>query len=160
MADGLLISLYLQRGMTLAPRVEVYTQLSCNQLYGRDRFNHTQGLTVFNSFNNTAVHLNAAFYSSLDPIGPHFLPLTYPSQATSGDAGGNGDDDTEDPRNLPSSRCLSDPAVQAGAARLQTMMTTTMGLLSALTTGWWGQFGERNGRTKVLAIATFGLFLT
>lgn len=141
--------------MTLAPRVEVYTQLSCNQLYGRDRFNHTQGFTISNSFNNTAVHLNAAFYSSLDSAGPHFLPLTY-----SGDAGGNGDDDTEDPRNLPSSRCQADPAVQAGAARLQTIMTTTMGILSALTTGWWGQFGERYGRTKVLAIATFGLFLT
>ncbi|KAG6817670.1 hypothetical protein H0H87_005428 [Tephrocybe sp. NHM501043] len=35
-----------------------------------------------------------------------------------------------------------------------------MGLLSALTTGWWGHFGERHGRTKVLAIVTFGLFLT
>lgn len=34
-----------------------------------------------------------------------------------------------------------------------------MGLLSALTTGWWGHFGERHGRTKVLAIATLGLFL-
>ncbi|EAU85612.2 hypothetical protein CC1G_06325 [Coprinopsis cinerea okayama7 len=40
------------------------------------------------------------------------------------------------------------------------LFTTTMGLLSALTTGWWGRFGERYGRTKVLAIATFGLFWT
>jgi hypothetical protein len=55
---------------------------------------------------------------------------------------------------------LGNPAVQAGAARLQAMMTTTMGFLSALTTGWWGRFGERHGRTKVLAGATFGLFLT
>jgi hypothetical protein len=55
---------------------------------------------------------------------------------------------------------LGNPAVQAGAARLQATMTTTMGFLSALTTGWWGHFGERNGRTKVLAGATFGLFLT
>lgn len=34
-----------------------------------------------------------------------------------------------------------------------------MGLLSALTTGWWGRFGERHGRTKILAISTLGLFL-
>lgn len=40
------------------------------------------------------------------------------------------------------------------------IMTTTMGLLSALTTGWWGHFGERFGRTKVLAGSTLGLFLT
>jgi MFS family permease len=35
-----------------------------------------------------------------------------------------------------------------------------MGLLSAFTTGWWGRFGERHGRTKVLFFATLGLFLT
>ncbi|EKM57891.1 uncharacterized protein PHACADRAFT_251794 [Phanerochaete carnosa HHB-10118-sp] len=39
-------------------------------------------------------------------------------------------------------------------------MTTTMGLLSAITTGWWGHFGEQYGRTRVLAAATLGLFLT
>ncbi|KAF9031012.1 MFS general substrate transporter [Hymenopellis radicata] len=69
-------------------------------------------------------------------------------------------DEEEDPRRLPSNQCMSDSAVQAGAARLQTIMTTTMGLLSALTTGWWGHFGERHGRTKVMAIATLGLVLT
>ncbi|KAG5641236.1 hypothetical protein DXG03_005680 [Asterophora parasitica] len=68
-----------------------------------------------------------------------------------------GDDDRH---RSPANRCIGDPAVQAGAARLQTMMTTTMGLLSALTTGWWGHFGERHGRTKVLAIVTLGLFIT
>lgn len=46
------------------------------------------------------------------------------------------------------------------AARIQTTYSITMGSLSALTTGWWGHFGERYGRTKVLALATFGWFLT
>ncbi len=50
--------------------------------------------------------------------------------------------------------------MQSGAARLQTIMTTTMGILSALTTGWWGHFGETHGRTRVLAVSTFGLFMT
>jgi MFS family permease len=40
------------------------------------------------------------------------------------------------------------------------VMTTTMGLLSVLTTGWWGHFGERYGRVKVLALSTLGLVLT
>ncbi|PCH42581.1 MFS general substrate transporter [Wolfiporia cocos MD-104 SS10] len=70
------------------------------------------------------------------------------------------DDDEPDPRTLPSKRCLQDPAVQSGAARLQTIMTFTMGVLSALTTGWWGHFGEMHGRTRVLSAATLGLFLT
>ena len=55
---------------------------------------------------------------------------------------------------------MSNPAVQAGAATLQTIMTTIMGALSALTTSWWGSFGERYGRTRVIAITTLGLFLT
>ena len=50
--------------------------------------------------------------------------------------------------------------MQARAAQLQTIMTTTMGLLSALTTSWWGAFGEKHGRTKVLAASTLGLFMT
>jgi MFS family permease len=40
------------------------------------------------------------------------------------------------------------------------MFTTTMGLLSALTTGFWGKFGERHGRTKVLCFSVLGLLLT
>jgi hypothetical protein len=90
---------------------------------------------------------------TLDPVAPHnIIPIR--SLDT------EGDDGEDDPRTLPSQRCMSDPAVQAGAARLQTIMTTTMGTLSALTTGWWGHFGERHGRTRVLAFSSLGLFLT
>lgn len=145
--------------MTIAPRIEVFTQLSCNRLHGHDRYNHTQSL-IYDP--TVAAQGATSFYLSLDPLGPPLHPhhanrtpyynLTF--------ANNGSDDEEEDPRRLPSSRCLSDPAVQAGAARIQTIMTTTMGLLSALTTGWWGRFGERHGRTKVLAISTLGLFLT
>lgn len=161
--------------MTLAPRVEVFTQLSCNRLHGDHRWNHTQ---------TAPAQLHASLFASIDPLGPHFIPATLfsPAQqsqvfvqhnassapititlsdlASGDDTDRRDSDDTEDPRRIPSARCQADPAVQAGAARLQTMMTTIMGLLSALTTGWWGHFGERNGRTRVLAISTLGLFLT
>ncbi|KAI0259888.1 major facilitator superfamily domain-containing protein [Gloeopeniophorella convolvens] len=110
----------LVRGMTLAPRVEVYTQLSCNA------------------------------HTSLSPIPVHFPQFSNSPE----------EDDTEDPRQLPSHECLTDPAVQAAAARLQTIMITLMGALSACTTAWWGHFGQKHGRTKVLAVSTFGLFLT
>ena len=150
--------------MTLAPRLEVYTQLACNNLYGGHEWNHTRHTTSKFSSDITNIHL----YSSIDPLGPHFQPYSlFPELGTTFVS--NSSDplvvydvtaDTEDPRRIPSPRCVSDPEVQASAARLQTMMTTTMGLLSALTTGWWGHFSERHGRTKVLALATLGLFLT
>ena len=161
--------------MTLAPRVEVFTQLSCARIHHHHPFNHT--ISISNISTSNPVH---SLYSSLDPLGPHLPPyyLTNglapsPNQYSntisgssllppSGDDSDSDDDpdNEDDPRRVPSARCLSDPAVQAGAARLQTTMTTTMGFLSALTTGWWGHFGERHGRTRVLAISTFGLFLT
>ncbi|KAF9485211.1 MFS general substrate transporter [Pholiota conissans] len=173
----------LVRGMTLAPRVEVFTQLSCNRLHGGHNWNHTQTIPAPQEL------LHTALFSSLDGLGPHLHPstlflssprprvslqgnvsissespnpieVTFPGSGFDDDTDHRDSDDTEDPRRIPSARCQSDPAVQAGAARLQTMMTTTMGLLSALTTGWWGHFGERHGRTRVLAISTLGLFLT
>ncbi|KAH9939520.1 MFS general substrate transporter [Amylocystis lapponica] len=123
------------RGMTLGPRVEIFTQLSCNAIYGHDVYDHTTigADSIFSSINHIPLHI--------DPSGPHLSRLHFISQ-------------------LPSKRCLQDAAVQAGAARLQTTMTFTMGVLSALTTGWWGHFGELHGRTKVLSAATLGLLLT
>ncbi|KAF8071918.1 major facilitator superfamily domain-containing protein [Lyophyllum atratum] len=152
------------RGMTLAPRIEVFTQLSCNKLHGHNRYNHTETTSFISITQAIPQESITPFYFTLDPLGPslhphHLHPNTSPNVTFV--SGMTADDNQEeDPRRLPSARCLSDPAVQAGAARLQTIMTTTMGILSALTTGWWGHFGERHGRTKVLAIVTFGFFLT
>ncbi|KAI0077310.1 hypothetical protein K474DRAFT_1643587 [Panus rudis PR-1116 ss-1] len=171
------------RGMTLAPRVQVFTQLSCNAIYGHDVYDHTNASipTTFELGRDSSLDaLHLPIHSILDPAGPHLDRLTFHSSSTPSNLTtsqritfpaqtsgtvkqsdvSNDDDDEPDPRIVPSRRCLSDPAVQAGAARIQTIMTTTMGALSALTTGWWGHFGERYGRTKVLAASTFGLFLT
>ncbi|KAG7451200.1 uncharacterized protein BT62DRAFT_406404 [Guyanagaster necrorhizus] len=146
------ITAALTRGMTTAPRVEVFTQLACSRLHPHP-FNHT--LVEVPSFSSDHI---ISISSSVDPLGPHLSP-SYLTQVIHFDYTANRTSD-DDPRDLPSPQCLSDPAVQAAAAQLQTIMVTTMGLLSALTTGWWGHFGERHGRTKVLAIATSGLFFT
>ncbi|KAF8206384.1 hypothetical protein K438DRAFT_1817102 [Mycena galopus ATCC 62051] len=154
----------LVRGMTLAPRIEVFTQLSCSRLH--HSYNRTATATTWTEASTSVMPVYAPLYFGLDPLGPQFnyeskpdpvLPFLDPADDEPWD-----DDDTggDDPRRLPSSRCMSDPAVQAGAARIQTIFTTTMGLLSALTTGFWGRFGERHGRTKVLAFSVFGLLLT
>lgn len=168
----------LVRGMTLAPRVQVFTQLSCSALY-HHHYNHTESNSLLGLHSVRPAHnlshpsSSPLSYLYLDPAGPHLDPLSldHLSASYGPHAAGSGsqaivtfnrssEDDEEDPRNLPSKRCLSDPAVQSRAARLQSMMTVIMGTLSALTTGWWGHFGEQHGRTRVLAIATLGLFLT
>ncbi|KAI0706765.1 major facilitator superfamily domain-containing protein [Cerioporus squamosus] len=149
------------RGMTLAPRVQVYTQLSCNAIYGHDVYDHTR-------VNETSLLLNLPHTPSHPSPSVASVPLElqFPASQQSAFASSNGtksrtdDEDEDDPRRPPSERCLKDPAVQSRAARLQTIMTTTMGVLSAMTTGWWGHFGETHGRTRVLAVSTFGLFMT
>ncbi|KAG0695596.1 major facilitator superfamily domain-containing protein [Suillus ampliporus] len=143
----------LTRGMTLASRVEVFTELSCHSLH--ERYNHTRAIPSGSSL----IPLESSRYE-VDSGGPYLISVRLPSSPAHTSEENDDGDDGDDPRVIPGKKCVSDPAVQAGAARLQTIMTTTMGALSALTTGWWGQFGERHGRTRVLAISTFGLFLT
>lgn len=134
--------------MTLAPRVEVFTQLACTKLQ-HDPYQHSSDPVNPTSY---------LFYSSAADLPP---PVTAIPVFINGTRPESDDADEDgDPRAVPSSRCMQDADVQASAARIQTLMTTTMGLLSALTTGWWGHFGERHGRVKVLALSTFGLILT
>ena len=139
--------------MTIAPRIEIYTQLACNNLYGHHHWNH--------SHHTPSMELLSTYTTLLASVDP-FVPLQ-PAMLPVHDVISNSvimgfRKPRRAERTL--SRCASDPDVQAGAARLQTIMTTTLGLLSAITSGWWGAFSERHGRTKVLAISTLGLLLT
>ncbi|KAJ3824680.1 major facilitator superfamily domain-containing protein [Lentinula raphanica] len=174
------ITASLVRGMTMAPRVEVFTQLACASMHHhiRHTYNSNNSTSNFQS-HNLEPHV-LSLYSTLDPLGPH-LPehLSIPTQTDTtrighlspevsqdqpdsdpGSTSEDNPDNDEDPRKLPSPQCVQDPRVQKEAARIQTILTTTMGLLSAFSTGWWGHFSERHGRTRVLAMATLGLFLT
>lgn len=38
-------------------------------------------------------------------------------------------------------------------------MSVTTGILSALTTGYWGQMSDRLGRTKMMAMVEAGLLI-
>ncbi|KAH6895043.1 major facilitator superfamily domain-containing protein [Coprinopsis sp. MPI-PUGE-AT-0042] len=61
---------------------------------------------------------------------------------------------------LSPSSCASDPTVQAAVAQLSAVITTTTGVLSLLTTAWWGALSDRRGRVFVMAIALIGLLIT
>jgi len=146
--------------MTIAPRVEIYTQLSCNHLYGRHDWNHTQHSHLMEPLSPYTTLLAA-----VDPFVPHHPAALRPHHVISDPAIVSDGPNSQGSRKSrggkrTSSGCASDPEVQARAARLQTIMTTTMGLLSAATSCWWGTFSERHGRTKVLAISSLGLLLT
>lgn len=140
--------------MTLASRVQVFTQLSCNIVHGHDKYDHTDMSTLRPTLN----------IPSLEYISPQSY---FPKASTDMsllqtfvifENGTRRSTDGSDPPTLPD--CSKDPAVQSVAARLQTVMAMTVGTLCALSTGWWGHFGERHGRTKVLAAATLGLLFT
>ncbi|KAL1742863.1 major facilitator superfamily domain-containing protein [Schizophyllum fasciatum] len=136
----------ISRGMTLAPRVQVFTQLSCNTILHQDSSSlDSLALSAYPSVQN-----NTPSYAPLFPFDAHS-----PERVIFLDSS-----DVDVSSAAPRSFCTSDPRVQRGAARMQTTMMTTMGFLSALTTGWWGHFGERHGRTKVLALSLFGMLLT
>ncbi|ORX39460.1 major facilitator superfamily domain-containing protein [Kockovaella imperatae] len=55
--------------------------------------------------------------------------------------------------------CKRDPKVQAAAARLTMSMMLVAGILSALTTGYWGQKSDKVGRSKLMSLTTVGLAL-
>ncbi|KAF7973488.1 hypothetical protein HWV62_14980 [Athelia sp. TMB] len=139
----------LVRGMTLAPRVQVFTQLACGSL--NTEFDHTIAISNLSSIASTYSPATHDPYSSpyfaVDAAGPHHI-VHFPQPRFEA---------KDESHVLPADHCSSDPSVQSGAARIQTILITTSGVLSALTTGWWGQFGEHHGRTRTILITTSGV---
>src|SRR6266545_161309 len=108
--------------MTLAPRVEIYTQLSCNNLRGGN-WNHTRSPSTITA--SLRSHPYSTLLTAVDPIVPHIYPSTffppsnefYNSTTVFFSAPAEAQRRRRhDPKRIPSSRCASDPAVQAGAA--------------------------------------------
>ncbi|KZT59128.1 MFS general substrate transporter [Calocera cornea HHB12733] len=144
------------RGMTLAPRVEVYTALTCLAL-------NPQAV-----FPNASLPIDDSSLSarSLSWSFDVFPPVYIRAIEEFGDYGAY-DDEVEvpvdaDPSQLPepSKACSKSPDVQSSAARLQTAISITMGLLSALTTPYWGTLADSIGRTRVLTFCALGLLTT
>lgn len=141
--------------MTLAPRVEVYTQLSCRNVYRhRPSLSNATSQVYFVPPHVALGTLNAPLYT---PASVNTPTLGSTSSVDYQEQDGQ---ETDNPLHVSSARCTSDPEVQSATARLQMLMTTIMGVFSALSTGWWGHFSERYGRTRVLALTAFAIFLT
>ncbi|KAI0268599.1 major facilitator superfamily domain-containing protein [Gloeopeniophorella convolvens] len=112
--------------MTLAPRVEVYTQIACRSL-------HDSPMSSPITVPSTSVHLPPSLHTR------NVVHVQLP----------------EIPVNT-FDECTGDPKVQARAARIQASVKTTESILSALTTGWLSHLSDILGRKRILALVMFG----
>lgn len=163
----------------MSPRIELYTQLVCESVLGVDTLNDTlalgaefstaarwNGTEPFTSNQQLEAHQDSASIwatspelsaqLALHPLAPLapgpvvFLSSPRPDPESSMPH--------EPPR--PTKECRTNPVVQSAVAQLQLRMVLAMGVLSALTTGWWGGLSDRKGRTLVLRMAVLGLMTT
>ncbi|KAI3600040.1 hypothetical protein WG66_011111 [Moniliophthora roreri] len=119
---------------TIAPRVEIYTMLACR-------------------VHKPDVYYESDYYISWlqDYRRPDNFTMSHNQVHSYGSV------HVQTARANP---CAADPVVQAAVAKLAAIMTACMGVLSCLTTGWWGSFSDRHGRIHVLGISVIGVLLT
>ncbi|KAJ7444922.1 major facilitator superfamily domain-containing protein [Mycena latifolia] len=128
---------------TMAPKVEIYTLLACS-VHKPEIFRDTQLLSTF---------LPSSLRLPEEPtVGTAFPP--------SFDIAISNNTSTVISMDKPqASPCASDPVVQAAVAKLTTAISASMGVLGCLTTGWWGSFSDRYGRTRILGLTIAGLLV-
>ncbi|KAH7912214.1 MFS general substrate transporter [Hygrophoropsis aurantiaca] len=147
---------------TLAPRVELYTMLVCRI----DRPEY-----ISNS------HFSDQYpYSALKPLVAH-SNLSLPALENVIPASEHSDDLELHGVLIPAitnislskyeivsgdtrKQCAADPVVQAATAKLAAVLTTTIGVLGCLTTGWWSSLSDRFGRTRIMTATSIGLLAT
>ncbi|KAL5634517.1 hypothetical protein ACGC1H_002536 [Rhizoctonia solani] len=140
----------LCRGMTLAPRVAVFTQIACDELRIESNLAYAPGWLRNNSSENPGFSIGLDMQSPVLAVLPSKLPVRVhmnPVAHVGNTASISSDHDA----------CRVDSAVQQGAARLQTLILTLAGALSAVTSGFWGQFGDKHGRRGVIALSIFAM---
>ncbi|KAG1827151.1 major facilitator superfamily domain-containing protein [Suillus subaureus] len=140
----------------IGPRVEMYTVLACrvhapgNELQ-YDPNDTLQSLAQLHSMlsMNAArtLHDGSTLYDPSAPVvSPQPVSLYVPA------------DTGHQQSHIPNrDQCASDPVVQAAVAQLSAVLNTTMGILSCLSTAWWGSLADRFGRTSVMGISMLGL---
>ncbi|KAG9318823.1 major facilitator superfamily domain-containing protein [Chiua virens] len=144
---------------TLAPKVSLYTDLVCRVHRPEYVINeHAQGsLTSSGPLTHTITSITASAApapqvsdggTGNDTVSIHFPTPSYTAWSDYIQSG------------LDEQKCASDPVVQAVVAKLSAAFVTTTGILSCLTTGWWGSLSDRYGRRIVVFVAILGLLMT
>ncbi|SGY84187.1 BQ5605_C009g05682 [Microbotryum silenes-dioicae] len=140
----------LSLGMTISPKLEIYYQLVCRNIEPK-----RSGVTLpppLIELGQRTARSGLASSAKLDnnqslvhrfverAMGPQHFEFS--SSATSGDSW--------------SKQCHHSVPVQQGVTSLATTLTFLMGVLSALTTGYYGSLSDRRGRKPILVLAMFG----
>ncbi|WVO13038.1 hypothetical protein L204_100647 [Cryptococcus depauperatus] len=137
-------------GMAAPPKSEIFIELACRanlpqitngddgavlaMANGIDSDNYRDKFKILDGFKHSAQDMVLVDRSSLD-------------------------EEEADKEEIDIRLCKKNPKVQAVAAKLTMVLLMTMGILSALTSGFWGQASDRLGRTKVMASVMFGLLV-
>ncbi|KAF9053131.1 major facilitator superfamily domain-containing protein [Panaeolus papilionaceus] len=138
---------------TIAPRIEIYTILACS-VHKPDIFKLNYPGLELGIQSPIPLAINSS--TSLPELY-HQAGVSYVSGLSQHDGlGPNQVDLPPEKRNL----CASDPVVQAAVAKLIAVIATSMGILTCVTTGFWGSFSDRYGRTRVMGISILGLLFT
>ncbi|GAA6048675.1 hypothetical protein JCM3770_002014 [Rhodotorula araucariae] len=137
--------LAITAGMTVAPRLEIYSELVCRAM-PVERSHVTAPPPILD-------------VRPRDPNPIAGAPIPVPANITAdtwiafeSTAREPLDDDGDSWR----LQCQKSAPVQSAVAQLALVLSLLMGILSSLTTGWWGAFSDRRGRKPVLLLALFG----
>ncbi|GAB1517235.1 hypothetical protein RhiTH_000279 [Rhizoctonia solani] len=126
------------RAATIAPRTELFIKFACDEL--RPEYSVDANPTYWNPSptNNTLID----------------VPVTFVHENTT-----SRDEIVKTTLHHPDKRCAQDPVVHRAAAKLSAAITSAQGIFSLLTLGWWAQYSDRAGRTKVLGISGFAILV-
>ncbi|GAA6008282.1 hypothetical protein JCM10207_000068 [Rhodosporidiobolus poonsookiae] len=194
------LAISLSMGMTIAPKLAIYTQLICRAM-DPAKSGVTAPPPVLATDPPPGSHLPApALPNPPNPRGPgpavpvnetgsgagagaqgEWVLFKWTARAREGEGGGEkvkrsssffapapvsplrlslaGESATPESDQEWQRQCSRSAPVQSEVARLALILSLMMGVLSALTTGFWGALSDRRGRKPVLVLALVGTVL-
>ncbi|CAE6520904.1 unnamed protein product [Rhizoctonia solani] len=126
------------RASTIAPRTELFIKFACDELRPEYRID-TNAVQWSSESKGTRVGVPITFVQGNSTWGNQIMQAAIQH---------------------PDKRCAQDPVVHRAAAKLSAGITSAQGILSCFTLGWWAQYSDRVGRTKVLGISAIAVLIT
>ncbi|GAA5864066.1 hypothetical protein JCM8547_005123 [Rhodosporidiobolus lusitaniae] len=145
------LAISLSMGMTIAPKLEIYTQLICRSM-DPERSGVTAPPPIL------AKDPNASSLSSFSSQG-RTVAFEWTPEGKGGEKAWEVREEDVDMDKEWTRQCHKSREVQSEVTRLALILSLLMGILSSLTTGFWGAWSDRRGRRPVLVLALLGTVL-
>ncbi|GAA5901855.1 hypothetical protein JCM6882_008691 [Rhodosporidiobolus microsporus] len=175
------LAIALSMGMTIAPKLSIYTTLICRAM-PTERSGVTVPPPILATDPTSHPHTNTSFWSpdlapqSFDRAAVVFEWVSTPVSAASGETAPVTFKRLDESVKVPEDpaeqerrdkelerewnhQCAKSSAVQSEVASLALILSLLMGILSSMTTGFWGSLSDRRGRKPVLVLALLGTVL-